>query len=194
MSEPPDPTGRSTDEPDQQPIPRTRAAPPTETNLPTETHLPSLGPRGEGWFALQLVLMALVAVAGLLFGANWAGAPRFASALAGVVLIVAGVGVGFLGIRDLDRSLSPMPRPADNAVLIQDGIYRRLRHPIYAAVMLIAIGWGLLTASVLAIAIAIALALLLDLKARREEVWLRERYPGYAAYAARTRRFVPGLY
>ena len=90
--------------------------------------------------------------------------------------------------------MSPMPRPRDTAVLIQDGVYRQLRHPIYAALILIAIGWSLLTASLLALGLALALALLLDLKARREEVWLRDRYPGYAAYATHTKRFVPGLY
>jgi protein-S-isoprenylcysteine O-methyltransferase Ste14 len=36
------------------------------------------------------------------------------------------------------------------------------------------------------------LALLIDLKARREETWLIERFPEYALYQARTpRRFVP---
>jgi protein-S-isoprenylcysteine O-methyltransferase Ste14 len=79
-------------------------------------------------------------------------------------------------------------------VLISDGIYRRLRHPIYAGLILLALGWSLLTASVLALVLTGAFAVLLDLKARREEVWLRDRFPGYAAYAARTRRFVPGLY
>jgi protein-S-isoprenylcysteine O-methyltransferase Ste14 len=49
-------------------------------------------------------------------------------------------------------------------------------------------------ASLLALGLALALAVLLDLKARREEVWLREKYPGYAEYAGHTKRFVPGVY
>ncbi len=159
-----------------------------------QTHLPALGPHGEGWFLLQIAFMAAVVIGGIFVGAHWTGAPRFAAAVAGGALIVAGVALGYLGIKDLDRSLSPLPRPRDTAVLIQDGVYRRLRHPIYAALIVLALGWGLLTASLLALALALALALLLDLKARREEVWLRERYPGYAEYAARTKRFVPGIY
>lgn len=159
-----------------------------------QTHLPALGARGEGWFLLQIVFMALVGAAGLIYGANWSGAPRFAASLAGAVMIVGGVALGYLGFKYLDRSMSPMPRPSETSVLIQDGIYRRLRHPIYASVILIAFGWGLLTASFVALALAIALAVLLDLKARREEIWLRERYPGYAGYAERTKRFVPGVY
>ena len=156
--------------------------------------LPALGPHGEGWFVLQIVFMLLVGAAGVIFGGNWSGAPRFASSVAGGALVLAGVALGYLGIRDLDRSLSPMPRPRDTAVLIQDGVYRRLRHPIYAALILLAVGWSLLMASVLALAMALALAVLMDLKARREEVWLREKYPGYAEYAEHTKRFVPGVY
>jgi len=158
------------------------------------TRLPSLGPRGEGWFLLQVVLIFLIFVACWVANSHLAGAPRFAVSVAGATLIVAGVALGFLGIKDLDRSMSPMPRPLESSVLIQDGVYRRLRHPIYAAVILIAVGASLLTASLVGLALSILLALLLDLKARREEVWLRERYPGYAAYAAHTKRFVPGIY
>jgi protein-S-isoprenylcysteine O-methyltransferase Ste14 len=45
-----------------------------------------------------------------------------------------------------------------------------------------------------ALALSVVLAIVLDLKARREEEWLRERFPDYAAYAARTKRFIPGIY
>jgi protein-S-isoprenylcysteine O-methyltransferase Ste14 len=42
--------------------------------------------------------------------------------------------------------------------------------------------------------VAVLLAGWLDLKSRREEAWLVERYPAYAEYRARTARFVAGLY
>jgi protein-S-isoprenylcysteine O-methyltransferase Ste14 len=158
------------------------------------TRLPSLGPRGEGWFLLQVVLFVAIVIAGYVANTHWSGAPRFAVSVAGVTLIVAGLALLFFGIRDLDRSLSPMPRPTETSVLIQDGVYRRLRHPIYAGLIVAAIGYSLLMASWVALALAVLLALILDLKARREEAWLRERYPGYAEYAAHTKRFVPGLY
>jgi len=135
-----------------------------------------------------------VFLVGFFVNAHWSGAPRFAVSVAGATLIVAGLALAYLGIRDLDRSISPMPRPTETSVLIQDGIYRRLRHPIYAGLILVALGWSLLMASLAALVLALLLAVILDLKARREEVWLRERYPGYAAYATHTKRFVPGIY
>jgi protein-S-isoprenylcysteine O-methyltransferase Ste14 len=35
---------------------------------------------------------------------------------------------------------------------------------------------------------------LLEVKSRREERWLREKFPEYAAYQRRVRRLIPFLY
>jgi protein-S-isoprenylcysteine O-methyltransferase Ste14 len=51
-----------------------------------------------------------------------------------------------------------------------------------------------LTASPLTLTLTVALALFFDLKSRREEAWLVERYVGYQTYMTRTCRFVPWLY
>lgn len=87
-----------------------------------------------------------------------------------------------------------MPRPRDEASLVTGGIYRRVRHPIYLGLIALAMGWACVTLSPLALAAAIALAVVLDLKARREEFWLTERYSEYPRYRARTHRFIPGVY
>lgn len=158
------------------------------------SRLPALGPRGIGWFVLQLLLMALIAAAGLLAGGNWSGAARIAAGVAGAVLLLGGGALAFLGIRDLGPSLSPLPWPNERAQLVIDGVYHRLRHPIYAGVILGALGWSLLTASFVALVLTVALAIVLDLKSRREEAWLLERFTDYAAYASQAHRFVPGLY
>ena len=69
-----------------------------------------------------------------------------------------------------------------------------MRHPVYGGAILIALGWSLAEAP-LGLVPTVLLALLFDLKARREEAWLIERFPEYAAYRTHTpRRFVPWLY
>ena len=69
-----------------------------------------------------------------------------------------------------------------------------MRHPVYGGAILLGLGWSLADAPLGLIPTAL-LVLLFDLKARREEAWLSERFPRYAAYRARTpRRFVPWLY
>jgi protein-S-isoprenylcysteine O-methyltransferase Ste14 len=46
----------------------------------------------------------------------------------------------------------------------------------------------------LALLMAVLLGVFFDLKSRREEAWLSERFADYAAYAAGTRRLIPWLY
>ncbi len=49
-------------------------------------------------------------------------------------------------------------------------------------------------ATLLVLAAFLALFGFFDLKSRREEAWLAERFPGYADYRARTKRFIPWAY
>ena len=42
--------------------------------------------------------------------------------------------------------------------------------------------------------LALTQAVLLDFKARREEHWLREKFPDYDEYAIKVRRLIPWLY
>jgi protein-S-isoprenylcysteine O-methyltransferase Ste14 len=155
--------------------------------------LPALGPRGEGWFVVQVVLLAAVAFAGAL-GPNWSGPARALSVAAGAVLIGAGFVLALRGVLDLRSNLTVFPRPLAGAHLVDTGAYRLVRHPIYGGLILGSLGWGLVTASGAALAAAVVLALFLRLKAAREEIWLAEQFDGYDDYVARTRRFVPGLY
>jgi protein-S-isoprenylcysteine O-methyltransferase Ste14 len=155
--------------------------------------LPALGPRGEGWFFVQVVVLAAVALAGAL-GPNWSGPGRALSVVAGAVLIGAGSVLALRGVLDLRSNLTVFPRPLAGAHLVDTGAYRLVRHPIYGGLILGSLGWGLVTASGPALVAAVVLALFLRLKATREEIWLAEQFDGYADYRARTRRFVPGLY
>lgn len=156
------------------------------------SRLPSLGPRGEGWVALQFLLLAAIAAAGTFVRVSLTDGGT--SLFAGGVLILLGLVLAGRAMVDLDGSLSPLPKPVESATLVERGVYGTVRHPIYAALILIAIGWSLATLSPLALALTALLAVVLDLKSRREEVWLRERFPGYPAYATRTKRFIPRVY
>ena len=158
------------------------------------SRIPSLGPRGEGWVALQFILLGAIALSGWLLGHAWSGVAQQALLVVGGLLVLGGLAIATLGVANLGRSLSAMPRPTDQAVQITHGVYSQVRHPIYAGLVCAAIGWSLVTASLIGLALSVVLAGVLDLKSRREEAWLHERFAGYAAYAARTKRFIPGLY
>ncbi len=160
------------------------------------TRLPALGPRGEGWVVAQVVLFAIIAIAGL---SDLAGHGSVAPwgpvvSVVGMVAIVSGGGLAARGIWDLRSGLSPFPRPIAGAPLLESGAYRLVRHPIYSGLVLGAIGWGLVTGSILAIATAGLLFLLFAGKSRREEAWLAAIHPGYGAYQRRTKRLIPWIY
>jgi protein-S-isoprenylcysteine O-methyltransferase Ste14 len=145
-----------------------------------------------GQFVL-LAMIALLGAAGLgaLPPTDAAGWLRVA---AGAGLLMAGLMVGGLGIRALRDNLTPLPRPREGGQLVEDGIYARIRHPLYAALILAGAGWSLATATLGAALASAALAVWLDLKARREEAWLTEQFDSYRDYQRRTARFIPGLY
>jgi len=158
------------------------------------SRLPSLGPRGEGWVALQLGLVLAIALAGIAAGNAWGGAAALVAAIAGLVLIVAGGLLAVRGLLDLGAGLTPFPKPRDGAALVTHGVYRLARHPVYGGLVLAAAGYGLVLASPIALVLAAVLFGFFDLKSRREELWLADRYPGYADYRAHTRRLIPGVY
>ena len=56
------------------------------------------------------------------------------------------------------------------------------------------LGWACLWASAGGAALALAQAVFLDAKARREECWLREKFPDYGRYAAKVQRLIPWIY
>lgn len=114
--------------------------------------------------------------------------------LAGAVstlLSLAGNALAVLVLTQLRSSFSIM---AEARQLVTSGVYRLVRHPLYLAEEIAALGifmqflshW---TALLLAIQIAFQLR-----RMRNEEVILGESFPEYAAYKARTARLIPGIY
>jgi protein-S-isoprenylcysteine O-methyltransferase Ste14 len=146
--------------------------------------------RGGAWVLIQFVLMTAVLLLAVVFHGDWT---RVGVMAAGVVLFVAGGGFGIAGVAVLGRNRTPYPQPRNGSELVQHGIYARVRHPLYTSVMLASLGWALIWQSGPAFLVALALIPFFHAKARREERWLREKFPGYADYEKRVPRFLPRL-
>jgi len=154
------------------------------------------GARGEWYVAVQIVLVALIAVG----PRTWNGWPdwpfpggRLAS-LVGLALLVGGAGLVAGGVLKLGAALTPLPYPAADARLQETGVYRVVRHPMYCGVLFAAFGWALLRHGWLTLGYALAGWVLIELKVRQEEQWLLERFPGYGAYQRRVRKLIPFVY
>ncbi len=154
------------------------------------------GKCGEWYLLLQAGLFTLVAVG----PRSWPGLPAWSKgwSLAGLIcgglLLLAGAMLAVAGAVDLGHNLTPLPRPKDDATLVVTGIYRLVRHPIYSGLTAMAFGWGLWVHGWLTLGYALLLFAFFDLKSRREERWLREKFPAYAAYQRRVRKLIPFVY
>jgi protein-S-isoprenylcysteine O-methyltransferase Ste14 len=157
------------------------------------TRLPSLGPHGEGWVAIQSVLLVVILVSGRL-GQPLDGPIRIVIAIAGAVLVACGLGLALQGYMRQGRQFTTLPRPRANARLIDDGPYRLVRHPMYGGIIIASFGWALLTGSGMTLLLAAIALVFFSLKSRREEAWLEQRFPDYDAYRARTKRLIPWIY
>jgi protein-S-isoprenylcysteine O-methyltransferase Ste14 len=147
--------------------------------------------RGGSWVLAQSALMGIVLVAGPLTpGAT----PRMWQQTLAAVLLLAGAGLGLGGAWVLGRNRTIFPRPNAGSRLATAGIFRWVRHPLYASLMCLSLAWALYWSSWPTALAGLVLTVFLRAKAAREEVWLREHFPGYAGYARRVRRFVPGVW
>jgi protein-S-isoprenylcysteine O-methyltransferase Ste14 len=147
--------------------------------------------RGEWYVVAQAVLVAAALLAPLLDGR-----PATAvTAAAGAAIAAAGLAFIGAGSIRLGRSnLTPFPRPREDGVLVSDGIFALVRHPIYSGFVLLTLGWSLTWRSLAALAGALILLLFFDLKARREEQWLQTKYAEYPGYRRRVSKLIPFVY
>jgi len=74
--------------------------------------------------------------------------------------------------------------------LVTNGLYRYIRHPIYAGDILLLVGLELALNSWLVLGVSIPLLIVIR-QASAEEALLSQAFPDYNAYCNRTKRFIP---
>ncbi len=151
------------------------------------------GERGE-WFVVAQAGLFFMAAFGPFSYRGWSFPSSILASAAGGVFLLSGSILFISGIFRLGANLSALPYPKSESKLVETGPYRIVRHPMYSGAILIAFGWALVIHSWLAIGIALVIFIFFDLKSRREEAWLKEKFPGYAAYQQRVRKLVPLIY
>ena len=123
-------------------------------------------------------------------------APAFPLRMVGLGLFMAGWRVAGRALRDNAFAVTTVRHQAEREHHVVDtGVYRVVRHPMYASMIPVMVGMALWlgsTAGVLAAALPMAI---LAARIVLEERFLRATLPGYGDYAARVRwRLVPGIW
>ena len=148
------------------------------------------GPRRIALAGLLLVAAQFALIAWLI----WPFTPQHWSPLA-LALVGASIALGaWTLVHNRPGNFNIRPQPKASARLVTSGPYRFVRHPMYSALLLFAAAECVAYSDAWKILAWLALATVLLAKAVLEERGLRQQFADYAAYAARVRRFIPGLF
>jgi protein-S-isoprenylcysteine O-methyltransferase Ste14 len=150
--------------------------------------------RGGWWVVAQAAL--LVVAIGLPLWAKPAiiGGPLHPVRLTGWALVAFGLILAVSAMWKLGPLMTPYPRPLKEGEFCTRGPYAWVRHPIYTGIVLAVLGWSVQWESGAGVLYSVVVFLFLDRKASYEESFLLQRYPAYADYRKRTRKFFPGIY
>jgi len=154
------------------------------------------GTRGEWYVVGQIALILLV-----FFGPRtcpglyqWISPFTWLGFIGGALILLAGVLLLAFAIFRMGSNLNAIPYPKDEGRLIETGPYRLVRHPMYCGGILICLGWALLVHGRLTLGYDIIILVFFDIKSRREEEWLKDKFPGYSEYQKRVRKLIPFIY
>lgn len=140
------------------------------------------------------VLPRLFGFVGTFMGVSILQLPVAHLSLAGQTLAALLIGLGSLGsllvLWQLGKSFSIMPEARR---LVTGGPYALARHPLYTVEMITVCGTALQFQAPWSWVLACVVLVLLWIRTHYEEQVLESVYPEYAAYRAKTKRFIPGV-
>ena len=153
---------------------------------------------------LEVVLLILVSL-GFFVPLIWIASPALSFAeyplragafAAGVVCLVAGLWLFYRSHADLGTNWSITLEVREQHRLVTQGVYSRIRHPMYSALLLYSIGQALALPNwVAGPSYLVPFVILFAFRVRAEEGMMLEQFGDeYAAYRARTERLVPGIW
>ena len=112
----------------------------------------------------------------------------------GQILFYSGIVIAIWAAILLGPNLTPLPKPKPSGQLIQTGLYKLVRHPIYFGVILVSFGWAGIEQTVYTLVLAFIVLIFFDLKSRQEERWLTQKFSEYAEYKMTTKKLIPFVY
>jgi protein-S-isoprenylcysteine O-methyltransferase Ste14 len=155
------------------------------------------GERGEYWVVGQIILfigfmllpiypvVALDSLSPIWKYTGW-GLTGLFGLIAALLLLA--------GILELGKNLTPLPHPKDDGTLVTSGVYGIVRHPIYSGVVFLAIAYSCWQWSLVHAIGTMLLLLFFDIKARKEELWLKDKFSDYDVYRSQVKKLIPWIY
>jgi protein-S-isoprenylcysteine O-methyltransferase Ste14 len=128
-----------------------------------------------------------------IFDLDWAMKLSFGIQKAGLWVSILGGLIIILALLQLNKNLSPFPTPKNNTTLLQNGLYKYIRHPIYTGIILFFTGYSVYQNSFYKLGISLLLVILFYFKSNYEELRLEQKFPDYVNYKNKTGKFFPWI-
>jgi protein-S-isoprenylcysteine O-methyltransferase Ste14 len=154
---------------------------------------------------LEIVLLSGMWLGSVIVPILWVATPLFSFAdyplnaaqyAAGVVLFSLGLWLFYRSHTDLSTNWSVSLDIRENHELITSGVYRHLRHPMYSAILLQAVGQLLLAPNWIVGSVYLcAFVLMFSLRVGPEEQMLLQQFGGrYETYMRNSHRLIPFIW
>jgi protein-S-isoprenylcysteine O-methyltransferase Ste14 len=135
-----------------------------------------------GWVVAQGALFVFFLIT-LVSGDSVSNVPGLVFVqILGLVLALGGAALSVWSLMQHGWSVSPFPRPVDDAHLVSSGPYRYVRHPMYSGIVLFTLGVGLAYANPAVLLASFTFLVFFMAKTGHEEGMLVESVPGYRTY------------
>ena len=140
-----------------------------------------------------LMFVAAFVTAGLNKRFGWIVMPRWSEFVAAALFLM-----GFLMYGEVLREneyLSRTVEVAEGQRVVDTGLYGVVRHPMYAATLLMFLSMPLVLGSPVSLAIMLIYPVLIVRRIRNEEELLKRDLPGYGEYTQKVKyRLIPGIW
>lgn len=141
--------------------------------------------KGKFLLTTQLILMASV------FYPPMPKSRNFMLLLIGILIFLLASLLFVLAKKDLKNGFTPIPEPKNGALLITEGIYGLIRHPMYLAFILFSTSFCLIKESIFLILTTVSLVIILNLKYRYEDSLLKIKWASAAKYQENIPALIP---
>ncbi|WP_404369775.1 methyltransferase family protein [Sphingomonas sp. MMS24-J45] len=146
------------------------------------------------WIGVQGLAIGFIAIGPVLVRLDPFSATAVVQAAVVLVLTLFAAWLFDAASREMGRNWALVARTRDDGNLVQSGPFAYIRNPIYVALFCIMVGMAIAYGHSRNLIVAVPLyAFATWMRVRHEEAVLRATFPDYDAYAARVKRFIPGL-
>jgi len=140
-----------------------------------------------------LMFLAAFVLAGLSFRFGWLRFPRWVSVLGAILFLLGYVLYAF--VLKENAYLARTVKVEKGQKLVDTGLYGVVRHPMYAATLLLFLSMPLILGSLLSLLVMLVYPFIIARRIQNEELVLMRELPGYREYRKKVRwRLIPFLW